>query len=93
MLLSTLCQTSFHNVTTCQHQLHHTNSSQSHSNLSHTVFQGTKGYVGPKGDEGEAGDPGNDVSNLCNADSSFPVSTVQEPWAMMGHSPSDFVKL
>lgn len=31
------------------------------------IFQGTKGYVGPKGDEGEAGDPGNDVSNLYKA--------------------------
>lgn len=46
-----------------------------------TIFQGTKGYVGPKGDEGEAGDPGNDVSNLYKAESSFSVNTVQELWA------------
>lgn len=44
-----------------------------------TIFQGTKGYVGPKGDEGEAGDPGNDVS--YKAESSFSVNTVQELWA------------
>lgn len=70
-------QTSSHKVTACQHQLHHTNSCPCRS-LFCTVFQGTKGYVGPKGDEGEAGDPGNDVSNLYKAESSFSVNTVQE---------------
>ena len=48
-------------VTRSVHQPHHT------TNILTVIFQGTKGYVGPKGDEGEAGDPGNDVSNLYKA--------------------------